>query len=68
VRQTVPDVLNVHVELQHEVAVPLLPPWSHCSPDSTTPFPQAARAAVGARRSTVERARVASGRTYLGFI
>ena len=36
----VPPVLNVHVVVQHEPAVPLFAPSSHDSGLSTTPSPQ----------------------------
>src|SRR2546429_566219 len=38
--QAVPLVLNVHVVVQHEPAVPLFTPSSHDSGLSTTPSPQ----------------------------
>src|SRR5437899_2244470 len=38
-RQTGPGDLKVQLALQHEPAVPLAPPWSHCS--AVTPFPGA---------------------------
>jgi hypothetical protein len=39
VRQTWPDDLNVHVEVQHEPVVPFAAPSSHCSPARATPLP-----------------------------
>jgi hypothetical protein len=38
--QGVPEGWTVHVAVQQELAVPLAAPSSHCSPDSTIPFPQ----------------------------
>ncbi len=39
-RQTWPAVRYWQDEVQHDAAVPLAAPRSHCSPDSIVPFPQ----------------------------
>jgi hypothetical protein len=67
-RQTLPPARNWQAAVQQLAAVPLLEPWSHCSPDSTIPFPQAAAAMPGPTPSATRRARLATGRAQLGFI
>ena len=50
--QAVPLVLNVQVDEQHEAAVPLAAPSSHCSPVSTAPFPHSVYVTVIRTEST----------------
>ena len=50
--QAVPLVLNAQVDEQHEAAVPLAAPSSHCSPVSTAPFPHSVYVTVIRTEST----------------
>src|SRR5439155_15060658 len=50
--QAVLLVLKVHVDEQHEAAVPLAAPSSHCSPVSTAPFPHSVYVTVIRTEST----------------